>query len=116
MRLIRAVKKSEIANPQKPLKFNFIALSNTFFLMPKVKCGKETVKFLAIFDHVSMCASYSPFSVPARDLSELAPVRSCHCLKRTALNNFSVHNIRRIMEHVTSATTMPIHPKPRAEV
>ena len=36
---------------ENPLKFHFIALSNTFFLMPKVKLGKETVKFLAIFDH-----------------------------------------------------------------
>jgi hypothetical protein len=49
---------------RKPLKFNFIALSNTFFLMPGLKVGKETVKFLAVYDHIS-----SPFS-------QLTPVRS----------------------------------------
>jgi len=37
--------------------------------MPKVKPGKETVKFLAIFDHVSPFAFSSPFSL-------LPPVKS----------------------------------------
>jgi len=37
--------------------------------MPKVKPGKETAKFLAIFDHLSLCAFSSPFS-------QFAPVKS----------------------------------------
>jgi hypothetical protein len=37
-----------------------ISLSNTFFPMPKVLLGKETVKFLAIFDHLSGRASLAP--------------------------------------------------------
>jgi hypothetical protein len=51
MRLNGAVKKSEITTLRKCLKFNFITLSKTFFLMPKLQAGKETVKFLAIFGH-----------------------------------------------------------------
>ena len=46
-----AVKKSEMKIPRKPLKFNFLKLSKTFFLMAKLKVGKGTVKFLAIFEH-----------------------------------------------------------------
>src|SRR5882757_5247928 len=38
--------------------------------MPKVKAGKETVKFLAVFNHAAQCALSSPFSL-------LPPVRSC---------------------------------------
>jgi hypothetical protein len=48
-----SIKSGQAHKPRKPLKFHFITLSNTFFLMPKVKLGKETVKFVAIFDHVS---------------------------------------------------------------
>jgi hypothetical protein len=63
--LRKTVKKSEITNPQKPLKFHFITLSITFFSMPKVKPGKETVKFLAIFDHASIRASPSFSLLPS---------------------------------------------------
>ena len=48
-RMVQAVKK----NDMKCHLFHFIALYYTFFPMPKVKPGKETVKFLAIFDHFS---------------------------------------------------------------
>jgi len=52
MRLVNAAKKSEITNraktPEISLYFTFLH----FFLMPKVKPDEETVKFLAIFDHV----------------------------------------------------------------
>ena len=33
--------------------------------MPKVKLGKETVKFLAIFDHMCLCASSSFSLLPS---------------------------------------------------
>jgi ABC-type lipoprotein export system ATPase subunit len=81
IRLIRTVKKSEITSPQKPLKFHFIALSNTFFPMPKVKLGKETVKFLAIFDHAIFFTRYvlhsfvSPFSYrPEPNFAQINPM------------------------------------------
>jgi CheY-like chemotaxis protein len=48
--------------------------------MLKVKAGKETVKLLAIFDHVSLCATYSPFSPFAR-------VRPCRFNAAFVTNN-----------------------------
>jgi hypothetical protein len=43
---------------------------------PPKCCRRRRVKFLAIPNHVSLCSLCSPCSPPARDLSELAPVRS----------------------------------------
>jgi hypothetical protein len=40
---------------RKPLKFNFIKLFKAFFLLPTLKPGKETVKFLAVFEHHVEC-------------------------------------------------------------
>ena len=53
--------------------------------MHKMLTGKETVKFLAIFDRVLM--RLLPFSPPARDLLELPPVKF-PVLKLQRFNDF----------------------------
>jgi len=82
---------------EKCLKFNFIALSNTFFT-PKVKGCKETVKFLAVFNHAAQCALSSPFSL-------LPPVRSC----RFNVLAFQCFNV------VFASPTQLAAPKPAAK-
>jgi hypothetical protein len=49
-----AVKKAVKKSVMKCHLFHFLTLSNTFFPMPKVLSGKETVNFLAIFDQTPL--------------------------------------------------------------
>jgi hypothetical protein len=53
-----------------PTQSNLVQPNPTTPPPPGKEIGKETVKFLAIFDHVSLCALSSPFSL-------LTPVKSC---------------------------------------
>jgi hypothetical protein len=55
--------------------------------MPKVKLGKETVKFLANFDHIS-----SPLSL-------LAPVKSCR------FNHLTFQRFSAVFAHLAATLT-----------
>jgi hypothetical protein len=54
--------------------------------MPKVKPGKETVKFLAIFDHMSSFAFSSAFSLLPAVKSRVLTLRRFNALTIPSLN------------------------------
>jgi hypothetical protein len=80
--------------------------------MPKLKAGKETVKFLAILNHAVLCALSPPFSLPARDLSELPPLRSCRFNDLTIQRFNAVFASQTESRLVKASPTKSNHPSP----
>jgi len=78
--------------------FHFISLSNTFFLMSKLQVGKETVKFLAIFDHLLARAKLTSHVGRPRFTFEISN------LKSAILHDLAPHDL------ASSSALFPLFP------